>query len=212
MDNLSDPESAEEDTELSNGSVEHKEHNGETEETQAKKAIEEVVTEGEAKVELFAGDYPEEYEEYQQEGSYHGSYQEDGFVPDEAEYYQREYTYKAERKGSPTEKKNKSKPLPTQNSLFLFSHTNRSVWSHLTDKLSPAKPGSLFRFRLRCHWLCNHPYFGNLVLLCILVSSVMLAAEDPLNSNSERNKVSTTRLTESAPRENIFVFSDSELF
>ena len=125
VDNLSDPESAEEDTELSNGSVE-KDHNEETEETQSKKAIEEVVTEGEAKVELFSGDYPEDYEP---EGSYHGSYQEDGFVPDEAEYYQREYTYKAERKGSPTEKKNKSKPLPTQNSLFLFSHTNRSVVS-----------------------------------------------------------------------------------
>ena len=37
--------------------------------------------------------------------------------------------------------------------------------------------------------MCNHAYFGNLVLLCILVSSVMLAAEDPLNSNSERNKI-----------------------
>ena len=182
VDNLSDPESAEEDPELSNGSVAKLDPNEETEENQSKKAIEEVVTEGEAKVELFAGDYPEEYEE----GSYHGSYQED----QEAEYYQREYTYKAERKGSPTEKKNKSKPLPTQNSLFLFSHTNRS---HLTWKLSGAKPGALFRFRLRCHWLCNHPYFGNLVLLCILVSSVMLAAEDPLNSNSERNKVSTKK-------------------
>ena len=125
MDNLSDPESAEEEPELSNGSVDKLEQNEETEENQSKKAIEEVVTEGEAKVELFTGDYPEEYEEYQQEGSYQGSYQEDGFVPDEAEYYQREYTYKAERKGSPTEKKNKSKPLPTQNSLFLFSHTNR---------------------------------------------------------------------------------------
>ena len=46
-----------------------------------------------------------------------------------------------------------------------------------------------FSFRKKCHWLCNHAYFGNLVLLCILVSSVMLAAEDPLNSNSERNKI-----------------------
>ena len=26
-------------------------------------------------------------------------------------------------------------------------------------------------FRLKCHWLCNHAYFGNLVLLCILLSS-----------------------------------------
>ena len=124
VDNLSDPESAEEEPELSNGSVDKLEHQEETEENQAKKAIEEVVTEGEAKVELFSGEFPEEYEEYQPEGSYHESYQEA-----EAEYYQREYTYKAERKGSPTEKKNKSKPLPTQNSLFLFSHTNRCVVS-----------------------------------------------------------------------------------
>jgi hypothetical protein len=42
---------------------------------------------------------------------------------------------------------------------------------------------------VNCHWLCNHPYFGNVVLLCIMVSSAMLAAEDPLDSNSERNKV-----------------------
>ena len=48
----------------------------------------------------------------------------------------------------------------------------------------------LFRFRIMCHFICNHSYFGNVVLVCIMVSSAMLAAEDPLNSNSERNKVS----------------------
>ena len=41
-----------------------------------------------------------------------------------------------------------------------------------------------------CHFICNHSYFGNVVLVCIMVSSAMLAAEDPLNSNSERNRVS----------------------
>ena len=40
-----------------------------------------------------------------------------------------------------------------------------------------------------CHFVSNHSYFGNVVLVCIMVSSVMLAAEDPLNSNSERNRV-----------------------
>ena len=40
-----------------------------------------------------------------------------------------------------------------------------------------------------CHFICNHSYFGNIVLVCIMVSSAMLAAEDPLDSNSERNKV-----------------------
>ena len=72
------------------------------------------------------------------------------------------------------------------------NRTHYSYLATLTSKTHPivqtlSKP--LIRFRLKCHWLCNHPYFGNLVLLCILVSSVMLAAEDPLNSNSERNKV-----------------------
>ena len=48
---------------------------------------------------------------------------------------------------------------------------------------------SLSRFRVACHFICNHSYFGNIVLVCIMVSSAMLAAEDPLNSKSERNQV-----------------------
>lgn len=46
------------------------------------------------------------------------------------------------------------------------------------------------RFRVICHKICNHPYFGNIVLACILISSGMLAAEDPLQSQSKRNEVS----------------------
>ena len=46
-----------------------------------------------------------------------------------------------------------------------------------------------FRFRKLCHFVCNHSYFGNIVLVCILISSGMLAAEDPLNSKSDRNVV-----------------------
>ena len=45
------------------------------------------------------------------------------------------------------------------------------------------------RFRILCHYICNHSYFGNIVLVCIMVSSAMLAAEDPLDSKSERNNV-----------------------
>ncbi|XP_074644176.1 muscle calcium channel subunit alpha-1-like [Tubulanus polymorphus] len=60
-------------------------------------------------------------------------------------------------------------PIPKFTSFFVFSHTNK--------------------FRVFCHTLCNHSYFGNVVLACILVSSVMLAAEDPLNADSERNKI-----------------------
>ncbi|XP_063698598.1 muscle calcium channel subunit alpha-1 [Culicoides brevitarsis] len=66
--------------------------------------------------------------------------------------------------------KNTKKPIPKGTSFFLFSQTNS--------------------FRVFCHWLCNHSVFGNMILLCIMFSSAMLAAEDPLNANSERNLVS----------------------
>ena len=87
-------------------------------------------------------------------------------MPSEEEYYQQEeFTHKRK----PTSTANKSKPMPPEHSLFIFSPTNF--------------------LRQKCHWLCNHSYFGNVVLLCIMVSSAMLAAEDPLNSQSPRNNV-----------------------
>jgi len=46
------------------------------------------------------------------------------------------------------------------------------------------------RIRVFCHWLCNHSYFGNVILACIMISSAMLAAEDPLQSETPRNEVS----------------------
>ena len=56
-----------------------------------------------------------------------------------------------------------------------------------------ANDSTYSRFRVMCHFICNHSYFGNIVLVCIMVSSAMLAAEDPLNSNSERNKVNKSQ-------------------
>ena len=91
----------------------------ETDTETVKRAVEEVVTEGDTKVEVYQdAEYPEEYDEYCP--GLAGSYPED-----EAEYYQREYTYKAERRASAQADSNKSKPMPKQNSLFIFSHTNR---------------------------------------------------------------------------------------
>ncbi|XP_064107830.1 muscle calcium channel subunit alpha-1-like isoform X37 [Macrobrachium nipponense] len=63
----------------------------------------------------------------------------------------------------------KIKPLPPFSSFFIFSHTNR--------------------FRVFCHWVCNHSLFSNIILVCILISSGMLAAEDPLRSDSQRNTI-----------------------
>ncbi|XP_061511535.1 muscle calcium channel subunit alpha-1 isoform X4 [Anopheles gambiae] len=65
--------------------------------------------------------------------------------------------------------KKSKKPIPKSNALLIFSPTNR--------------------FRIFCHWLCNHSTFGNIILVCIMFSSAMLAAEDPLNANSERNQI-----------------------
>ncbi|CAH1158375.1 unnamed protein product [Phyllotreta striolata] len=60
-------------------------------------------------------------------------------------------------------------PIPPASSFFIFSPTNR--------------------FRVFCHWFCNHSYFSNMILVCIMVSSALLAVEDPIDTNSETNKV-----------------------
>ncbi|XP_070559615.1 voltage-dependent L-type calcium channel subunit alpha-1D-like isoform X5 [Ptychodera flava] len=63
----------------------------------------------------------------------------------------------------------KKQPMPKSNSLFVFSYTNR--------------------FRKFCYFICNHSYFANVVLVLILISSAMLAAEDPLNADKHRNNI-----------------------
>ncbi|XP_048511904.1 muscle calcium channel subunit alpha-1 isoform X10 [Athalia rosae] len=63
----------------------------------------------------------------------------------------------------------KKQPIPAGSAFYVFSQTNR--------------------FRVFCHWFCNHGYFGNVILACILISSAMLAAEDPLSATSPRNLV-----------------------
>ncbi|KAF8789752.1 Voltage-dependent calcium channel type D like protein [Argiope bruennichi] len=64
---------------------------------------------------------------------------------------------------------NKIVPIPPYSSFFIFSPTNC--------------------FRVFCHRVINHSLFGNIVLACILISSAMLAAEDPLSSDTPRNKI-----------------------
>ncbi|GFR01349.1 voltage-dependent calcium channel type D subunit alpha-1, partial [Trichonephila clavata] len=68
---------------------------------------------------------------------------------------------------------NKIIPIPPYSSFFIFSPTNC--------------------FRVFCHRVINHSLFGNIVLACILISSAMLAAEDPLSSDTPRNKVRSHR-------------------
>lgn len=61
------------------------------------------------------------------------------------------------------------RPIPKYSSFFIFSHENN--------------------FRKFCHRVINHRYFSNIVLVCILISSAMLAAEDPIEEKSYRNLI-----------------------
>ncbi|XP_053738623.1 voltage-dependent R-type calcium channel subunit alpha-1E-like [Synchiropus splendidus] len=59
----------------------------------------------------------------------------------------------------------------------------------------PAAPDSMFIFKATnpirrvCHYVVNLRYFEMTILLVIVASSIALAAEDPVCTNSERNKV-----------------------
>ncbi|XP_065810895.1 calcium channel, voltage-dependent, L type, alpha 1D subunit, a isoform X11 [Labrus bergylta] len=66
-------------------------------------------------------------------------------------------------------KKEKITPIPEGSAFFIFSSTNP--------------------FRVFCHKLINHHIFTNLILVFIMLSSVSLAAEDPIRNFSARNIV-----------------------
>uniref|UniRef100_A0A3B4YA38 Voltage-dependent L-type calcium channel subunit alpha n=1 Tax=Seriola lalandi dorsalis TaxID=1841481 RepID=A0A3B4YA38_SERLL len=65
--------------------------------------------------------------------------------------------------------KEKAIPMPEARAFFIFSHTNK--------------------FRVLCHKIVNHNIFTNLILFFILLSSISLAAEDPVKNDSFRNKI-----------------------
>ncbi|XP_024125026.1 calcium channel, voltage-dependent, L type, alpha 1D subunit, a isoform X2 [Oryzias melastigma] len=64
-------------------------------------------------------------------------------------------------------KKEKITPIPEGSAFFIFSTTNP--------------------VRVFCHKLINHHIFTNLILVFIMLSSVSLAAEDPIRNLSARN-------------------------
>ena len=43
--------------------------------------------------------------------------------------------------------------------------------------------------RRACHWLVNLRYFDDFILAVILISSILLAVEDPVRPDTPRNKV-----------------------
>ena len=60
-------------------------------------------------------------------------------------------------------------PIPEGYVFFILSPTNK--------------------FRVLCYNFINNSIIGNFLLMCILISSASLAAEDPLDANSKRNRV-----------------------
>ncbi|XP_016527381.1 calcium channel, voltage-dependent, L type, alpha 1D subunit, a isoform X13 [Poecilia formosa] len=68
-------------------------------------------------------------------------------------------------------KKEKIIPIPEGSAFFIFSSTNP--------------------VRVFCHQLINHHIFTNLILVFIMLSSVSLAAEDPIRNFSARNIMTT---------------------
>uniref|UniRef100_A0A3B3S520 Ion transport domain-containing protein n=1 Tax=Paramormyrops kingsleyae TaxID=1676925 RepID=A0A3B3S520_9TELE len=65
------------------------------------------------------------------------------------------------------------------------------------EKIVPIPEGSSFfclrkhnGFRKGCHKLIHHPIYTNLILLFIILSSISLAAEDPIRAHSFRNTAS----------------------
>ena len=46
------------------------------------------------------------------------------------------------------------------------------------------------RIREACHWVVNLRYFDDFILVVIVISSVLLAVEDPVHPNAPRNHVS----------------------
>ena len=47
----------------------------------------------------------------------------------------------------------------------------------------------LNRFRVGLHWFVTKPWFDGFIMFVILLSSVALAAEDPVQENHPRNKL-----------------------
>ncbi|XP_028178504.1 muscle calcium channel subunit alpha-1-like isoform X1 [Ostrinia furnacalis] len=72
------------------------------------------------------------------------------------------------RRLSEVEIKSQEKPIPDGSSFFIFSKTN---W-----------------FRVSCYKIQNNAWFKNLILLCILASSLMLAMEDPVGGKANEDK------------------------
>ncbi|XP_055964118.1 LOW QUALITY PROTEIN: voltage-dependent R-type calcium channel subunit alpha-1E [Sorex fumeus] len=90
-------------------------------------------------------------------------------IPEEDEDEDEEGAEKKKKKKKKKEKRETGKAMVPHSSMFIFSTTNP--------------------IRRACHYIVNLRYFEMCILLVIAASSIALAAEDPVLTNSERNRV-----------------------
>ena len=65
--------------------------------------------------------------------------------------------------------------LCCKTNIYHFKRTNAYIFCH--------------RIRIACHYVVNLRYFETTILVIIILSSLTLATEDPVNKNSKANKV-----------------------
>ncbi|XP_059690549.1 voltage-dependent L-type calcium channel subunit alpha-1F [Gavia stellata] len=106
------------------------------------------------------GEQPEEEEEEEEEGSEEGDEEAGG---------ERDSLGGARLESLEEPPKSKVVPIPEGSAFFLLGSTNP--------------------LRVRCHALIHHHVFTNLILVFIILSSVSLAAEDPVRAHSPRNHI-----------------------
>ena len=69
---------------------------------------------------------------------------------------------------------------------MIFKFINKK-WTGLENLLIDKNIN--FRVRRFCHFVVNLRYFDLFIMIVICASSIALAAEDPVNENSERNRI-----------------------
>uniref|UniRef100_A0AAR2KUR2 Voltage-dependent L-type calcium channel subunit alpha n=1 Tax=Pygocentrus nattereri TaxID=42514 RepID=A0AAR2KUR2_PYGNA len=91
--------------------------------------------------------------------------------------------------GGDGDDKKKDKMISLPVNLVLASGTLVMVFIPLPlFSISDTHSSSFCRIRVGCHTLIHHHIFTNLILLFIILSSISLAAEDPIRAHSSRNK------------------------
>ncbi|NXQ06934.1 CAC1F protein, partial [Vidua macroura] len=106
------------------------------------------------------GDQPQEEEEEEEEEVEEGDEEAGG---------ERDSLGRARLESLEEAPKPKVTPIPEGSAFFVLSSTNP--------------------LRVKCHALINHHIFTNLILVFIILSSISLAAEDPVRAHSPRNHV-----------------------